>query len=162
MKTELISKECISGFEDALYREMYVSHLYRHISNQMQMIGYLGAFKFFQAESADELTHFQTIVNFLNDVGILGGMPAMPACEDKVDSIGDALAIALESEIDLLNFYSDFYKKADPICQEILLDFIKIQRKAVGEYGDLMARYEILKDDTCGFIIFDQELANGL
>jgi len=25
-----------------------------------------------------------------------------------------------------------------------------------------MARYEILKDDTCGFIIFDQELANGL
>jgi hypothetical protein len=34
----------------------------------------------------------------------------------------------------------------------------EIQRKAVGEYGDLIARLEIIKDDPCGFIIFDQEM----
>jgi ferritin len=46
----------------------------------------------------------------------------------------------------------------DPISQQILLEFIEIQRKAVGEYGDLIARLEIIKDDPCGFIIFDQEM----
>jgi len=158
MKEVLISEMCVTKFNEALYQEMYVSHLYHHIANQMQMMGYFGTQSFFMAESKDELGHFQVIVDFLNDIGTLAKMPSVPAMTEEVDSIMSALTMAYDQEVELMNFYSDFYKMAEPVCQEILLDFIKIQRKAVGEYGDLIARLEIIKDDPCGFIIFDQEM----
>jgi ferritin len=158
MKEVLISEACVTKFNEALYQEMYVSHLYHHVANKMQMLGYFGAQSFFMGESKDELEHFQKIVDFLNDVGSLAEMPAVPAMKEEVDSLMGALRMAYEQEVELMNFYSEFYKMAEPVCQEILLNFIKIQRKAVGEYGDLIARLEIIKDDPCGFIIFDQEL----
>lgn len=158
MKQVLISESCVEKFNQALYQEMYVSHLYHHVANHMQMLGYFGAQKFFMGESQDELTHFQKVVDFLNDIGSVAKMPSIPAMDEEVDSLMGALQMAYDQEVELLNFYSDFYKMADPTCQQILLDFIEIQRKAAGEYGDLIARLEIIKDDPCGFIIFDQEL----
>ena len=67
----------------------------------------------------------------------------------------DMLKTAFETERKLLTFYSDIYSAGDPIVQQVILDFIEIQRKAVGDYGDLISRLEIVKDDTCGLIIFD-------
>jgi ferritin len=69
-----------------------------------------------------------------------------------------ALTMAYDQEVELMNFYSEFYKTGEPVCQQILLEFIEIQRKASGEYGDLIARLEIIKDDPCGLLMFDQEL----
>lgn len=160
MKQVLVPENCVEKFNEALYQEMYVSHLYHHVANHMQMMGYFGAQKFFMGESQDELTHFQKIVDFLNDIGELAKMPMIPAMTEEVDSLMGALTMAYEQEVELMNFYSDFYKMADPVCQEILLDFIGIQRKAAGEYGDLIARLEIIKEDPCGFLMFDQELGN--
>lgn len=158
MKQVLISESCVEKFNQALYQEMYVSHLYHHVANHMQMLGYFGAQKFFFAESQDELTHFQKIVDFLNDVGTVAKMPAIPSMTEEVDSLMGALQMAYDQEVELLNFYTEFYKMADPTCQEVLLGFIKIQRTASGEYADLIARLEIIKDDPCGLLIFDQEL----
>jgi ferritin len=45
--------------------------------------------------------------------------------------------------------------------QQFLLQFLELQRKSVGEYGDLMSRLMIVKGDRCGLIIIDQELGNG-
>lgn len=158
MKQVLISESCVEKFNQALYQEMYVSHLYHHVANHMQMLGYFGAQKFFMGESQDELTHFQKVVDFLNDIGSVAKMPSIPAMDEEVDSLMGALQMAYDQEVELLNFYSDFYKMADPTCQEVLLGFIKIQRKSSGEYADLIARLEIIKDDPCGLLIFDQEL----
>jgi ferritin len=158
MKQVLIPEYCVEKFNEALYQEMYVSHLYHHIANHMQMMGYFGAQKFFLGESQDELTHFQKIVDFLNDIGEVAKMPSIPAMNEEVESLMGVLTMAYEQEVELMNFYRDFYKSADPVCQQILLKFIEIQRKASGEYGDLIARLEIIKDDPCGLLMFDQEL----
>ena len=158
MKQVLIPEYCVEKFNEALYQEMYVSHLYHHVANHMQMMGYFGAQKFFLGESQDELTHFQKIVDFLNDIGEVAKMPSIPAMNEEVESLMGVLTMAYEQELELLNFYSDFYKTGEPVCQQILLEFIEIQRKAVGEYGDLIARLEIIKDDPCGLLMFDQEL----
>ena len=158
MKQVLIPEYCVEMFNEALYQEMYVSHLYHHVANHMQMMGYFGAQKFFLGESQDELTHFQKIVDFLNDIGEVAKMPSIPAMNEEVESLMGVLTMAYEQELELMNFYSDFYKTGEPVCQQILLEFIEIQRKAVGEYGDLIARLEIIKDDPCGLLMFDQEL----
>jgi ferritin len=158
MKTEIINTKLAEKLNQALESEMYASHLYRHFATQMQFKGYFGTQSFFLHESNDELTHFQKLVDFLNDVGYQAIMPSVPECDEEITGLKDAFELAFETEKDLLNLYVGIYKENDPIVQEIILDFIKIQRKAVGEYGDLLARLSIIKDDPCGLLIFDQEM----
>lgn len=78
--------------------------------------------------------------------GILD-MPAVEACTDKVSNIGDALQIYYDTEYDLMEQYREFYEKAeddmeDCITSTFLLQFLDIQRKSVGEAGDLLSKYE--------------------
>ena len=54
--------------------------------------------------------------------------------------------------------YADWYARADVTTQQFLLQFIEIQRKSIGEYGDLISRLDRSGDDECGIIIIDQEL----
>lgn len=158
MKTEIISSDLAVKLNQALQKEMYASHLYRHLAVKCQFMGYFGTQSFFLHESNDELEHFNKLVDFLNDVGYEAIIPSTPEMTEEVNSLMDMLKLAYDTEQKLLTFYSDIYKMNDPVVQEIVLDFIKIQRTSVGEYGDLIARLEIVKDDTCGLIIFDQEM----
>ena len=47
---------------------------------------------------------------------------------------------------------------SDPMAQQFLLQFLEIQRKSTGEYGDLLARLDRANGDECGILIVDQEL----
>lgn len=161
MKKALIKEEVCNLLNKALGKELYVSNLYKHVANQLQTLGYFGTQKYFLGESAEELTHYQKIVDYLNDMGDTAKMPEVPAMTEKIGSIGDALKLAFDQEIVLMNFYASMCDKVDHITYQFLLQFIEIQRTSVGQYGDLIARYEKLAGDTCGFIIFDQEM-NGL
>mgnify|MGYP002144910621 CR=1 FL=1 len=87
----------------------------------------------------------------------------IPPIADRIIDAGDALRIAYETELNLLNQYIEFYEKAedeymDCITAQFLLQFIEIQRKAVGEYGDWLARIELAKDDACGLLFIDAEM----
>lgn len=158
MKTQIIESSIASMLMDALEKEMLASHTYRHFATKMQMMGYFGTQSFYLNESNDELTHFQKLVDFLNDVGFEAEMPAIQSIDADASSLMASFKSAFDMERDLLNLYVDIYKMNDPITQEVVLGFIKIQRKAVGEYADLIARLEIIKDDPCGLLIFDQEM----
>jgi ferritin len=46
----IISTELKNMLDDAVHSELYASNLYKHIANQLQRIGYLGATKFFLKE----------------------------------------------------------------------------------------------------------------
>lgn len=123
----------------------------------MQKQGYFGAQKYFLNESADELTHYQKLVDFINDMGDVLDIPSVPTIKENPDCIGDALDIAYEAEFDLLNQYKEFHEIAedeDSAVSVFLHQFIMIQVKSVGEYGDLIARYEIA-DETKEWLLFD-------
>jgi ferritin len=158
MKNMIISSEVAGQLNQALEKEMYASHMYKHFAIACQFLGYFGSQSFFNHESQDELEHFQLIVDFLNDVGVQAEMPSTPEMTDKPQDLKSMLNMALDTEKKLLTFYSGLYSSSDPVAQQFLLGLIEIQRKAVGEYGDLIARLEIIKDDPCGLIIFDQEM----
>ncbi len=158
MKNVIISSELAGQLNQALEKEMYASHMYRHFAIACQFLGYFGSQSFFNHESSDELTHFQKIVDFLNDVGVQAEMPATPEMPEKPTELMAMLKMAFDTEKKLLTFYSGIYSAGDPIVQQFVLELIEIQRKAVGGYGDLIARLEIIKDDPCGLIIFDQEM----
>lgn len=155
----IISAECKKTLDSAISLEMTQSHLWKHIANHMQRIGFFGAQAYFLKESAEELEHYQVIVDFLNDVGCVATMPEIDRLTVSFDSLSKALETAYDIELDVYRQYSKFYTtENDPVVKQFLLQFLEIQRKAVGAYGDLLARLEIAGGDKAAQLIIDKEL----
>ena len=158
----LLNAEMKKGLQQSIYWELYQSNLWKSLANQLQRLGLFGSQKYFLAESAEELTHYQIIVEFMNDMGDCADLPKIEAIEDKVKNIGDALEIGYETETDVYNHYKDFAKdalKEDLAVYSFLQQFIDIQVKAVGAYGDLLAKYKIA-EETKEILEFDQHISD--
>ena len=156
----IISGDLKRMLDDAVHSELYASNLYKHVANQLQRLGYFGATKFFLNESADELKHYQLHVEFQNDVGTVAKVPMVEAMTESIKSFSDAIELGYETELELYNNYKDWYSQAnsDPVVQQFLLQFLEIQRTSVGEYGDLLARIQLVDGDKAGMLLIDQEL----
>jgi ferritin len=156
----IISPELKNALDDAVHSELYASNLYKHVANQLQRIGYFGAQKFFLKESADELEHYQRHVDFQNDVGTVAKVPMIEAMTESIKTLSDAVELGYETELELYNDYKRWYEQAasDPVVQQFLLQFLEIQRTSVGEYGDLLARIQVVDQDKAGMLLIDQEL----
>lgn len=156
----IISADHKKMLDEAVHSELYASNLYKHIANQLQRLGYFGASKFFLNESADELKHYQLHVEFLNDVGTVAKVPMIEAMNETIETFSDAIETGYETELELLTNYQSWYLEAadDPVVQQFLLQFLEIQRTSVGEYGDLLARIQLVDQDKAGMLLIDQEL----
>lgn len=155
----IISAECKRMLDDALFLEMSQSHLWKHIANHMQRAGYFGAQKYFLKESDEELEHYQMNVDFQNDVGAVATVPEIDKQVGVFDTLNKAIEQAYKTELEVYQDYSRFYtKESDPVVKQFLLQFLEIQRKAVGAYGDLLARLEIAGGDKAAMLLIDQEL----
>lgn len=158
----LLSSSMKKGLQGAIHIELYQSNLWKSLANQLQKLGFFGSQKYFLAEAKEELEHYQIIVDFMNDMGDLAELPLIEAVKDKVESIGDALEIGYETEVDVLNQYKDLYEKAlkeDVTVAQFVLQFIEIQRKAVGLYGDLLAKYKVA-EQTKEILEFDEHIVD--
>jgi len=155
----VISSGLKSMLDDAIHSELYASNLYKHVANRLQKLGFFGAQKFFLAESASELEHYQLHVEFQNDVGTVAEVPAIEAMDEPIDSLRDALELGYDTELQLYEDYKKWYGQAasDPVVQQFLLQFLELQRKSVGEYGDLIARLNQAGDDKAAILLIDQE-----
>jgi len=126
----LLSANMKKWLQKSIESELYASNFYKHLANQLQRLGYFGSQAFYLNESADELKHYQIIVEFMNDMGDVAEVPKVDAIKDKVGSIGDSLELAYEIEMDLYEQYKEFYKIAeDEDCAvgQFLLQFIKFK-----------------------------------
>lgn len=154
----LLSGKMRKGLQDALYVELYQSNLWKSLANQLQKLGLFGTQSYFLSESAEELTHYQMIVEFMNDMGDCADVPKIDAITDKIKTLGDSLEIGYETELEVYNQYKKFYQEAeeeDCVVAQFLLQFMEIQRKAVGEYGDLLAKYKIAEENK-EILFFDK------
>ncbi len=157
-------KNLLSGVDqailsEAISSELYASNLYRHLANQAQRLGYLGAAKFFLHESEDETEHYQRIADFVNDRGSVAAVPGIPAARATVTDLRSAIQAAYDAEVKLSMDYENFHRRStSPTVQQFLLQFLEIQSKAVGEYGDLLARLDAAAGDECAALIVDQEM----
>lgn len=158
---DLLTQKIKSRLEMSLHSELYASNLYKHLANQLQRIGYFGAQKYYLSESADELTHYQILVDFCNDMGWVAPMPSIEAIKTPIGSIEAALGAQYKAEYDLLKEYEEFYdiaEEQDCITGQFLLQFLEIQRKSVGEVGDLIARYNRCGSNEAAILEFDEYL----
>lgn len=162
MKTSLLSASDKKKLNQAVEHELYASNFYKYAASCCQKYGLFGAQKFFEKESADELEHYYKLRDFFNDRGDEADMPQVDSVEFKegIDLMG-ILDAAYELEKDLGEFYNDFYfATKDATVQVQLHNFVEFQTKAIGEYGDLIARLSLISECPGGLLIFDQELGN--
>jgi ferritin len=143
--------------DEAGEHELYASHFYKYAASQSQREGLFGAQKFFEKESADEAEHFYKVRDFANDMGDIVCTPALDEIKLKDNCLSCLLDAAYEMECDLLEFYSKMYNQAKLVSLKVFAQgMVEIQTKAVGEYGDLIARLSKCNE----VLIFDQELGN--
>lgn len=158
----LLSPSMKRGLQKAIYAELYQSNLWKHIANQLQRLGFFGGQKYFLAESAEELTHYQVFVDFINDMGDVAEVPKIDAIEDEIDSMAAALQVAYDMELDVYNQYKKLYEEADEEDCAVgifLQQFVTIQLKAVGAYGDLISRYNRCGTNEAAILEFDRYLS---
>jgi ferritin len=158
----LLSPSMKKGLQKAIYAELYQSNLWKHIANQLQRLGFFGGQKYFLAESAEELTHYQVFVDFINDMGDVADVPKIDAIEDEIDSMAAALQVAYDMELDVYNQYKKLYEEADEEDCAVgifLQQFVTIQLKAVGAYGDLISRYNRCGTNEAAILEFDRYLS---
>ena len=160
MPKSLLSPEVKACLDEAVHAELYAANLYKHLANQLQRLGYFGAQKFFLAESASELEHYQIHANYQNDSGTVAGIPAIEAMDEPIGTLRDAIEAAYDTELQLEKDYIRWYSACtkDPVTAEFLLQFLRGQRKSVGEYGDLLARLDLAGDDRAALLQIDNEL----
>lgn len=160
MLKNLLSKQTEAMLNEAVQAELYASHLYKHLANQLQRLGYFGAQKHFASESADELAHYQKLADLMNDMGSVAKLPMLEAITDKVATLRDALEIGYETEMQLGADYERWFKGlADaPMVQQALLFFLEQQRTSIGEYGDWITRLDRAGQNEAAILLIDQEL----
>jgi ferritin len=149
--------------EEAISQEIHASHLYKHLANQCQRLGLLGAAKYFLAESAEELTHYQKIADYVNDRGSVAFIPDIPAVTLPIKSLNDALLAAYNAEVALGQKYEQWYGmlcSSDVTTAQFLLQYLEIQRISIGDYGDLLARIDMVGADRAAILIIDSELGD--
>ena len=160
MPKSLLSPEVKACLDEAVHAELYAANLYKHIANQLQRLGYFGAQKFFLAESASELEHYQIHANYQNDSGTVASIPAIEAMDEPIGTLRDANEAAYDTELQLEKDYIRWYSACakDTVTAEFLLQFLRGQRKSVGEYGDLLSRLDLAGDDRAALLQIDNEL----
>jgi ferritin len=155
----LLSAESNKTLQSAVASELYASALYKSLSNQLQRLGYFGAQKFFAAESAHELDHYQLIADYMSDMGGTAKIPTVPAPEEKIEGLRDSIEAAFDTELQLMRDYAQWYAECKcEITKQFLLQFIEHQRKSVGEFGDLISRLDRAGTDVCALLMIDTEL----
>lgn len=161
MKQSLLTPEYKAKIEEAIGFELDASNSYKHLANYMDGIGYFGAGKFFRAESADELTHYQKWADFVNERGGIANIPTIVAPQFTPMSLVDAFAIYYAKEKSLGDFYNEWYMECeDATIHERLLFFVKTQRKSIGEAGDFLSTLAQCGGEPAALLLFDKGL-NG-
>lgn len=146
---------------EAVHEELYASNLYKHISNQCQRLGLFGAAKFFKNESKEELKHYQLLADYINDRGGVAEIPEIMRANADVRGLEDALKASYEAECNLERKYAEWYSTlhpVDPVTAQFLLQFLEIQRRSVGEIGDLLSRLKLIEGDRAAILLMDKEL----
>lgn len=151
----LLKPEIQRWFDKSAESELQAHFLYQHIANQLQRLGLFGGQKYYLNESNEEMQHYQKLADYVNDMGSVLSVPSPAKSSQTVSGFADALNAAYKFELDLMKQYQEFYEEAeemgDCITSTFLIEFMQIQRKSVGEFGDLIARLERNKEDVFEF-----------
>jgi ferritin len=143
MKKAIISISDQDLIQSLAAEELYANRHYLYAASCSQAKQLQGFQKFYEAEAANELEHWVGWRDIANDYGFEIEVPSTKEVEFKSDEVVAVLQLSYDLELGLMKKYEKAHEKADSVSLKIdIQKYIKFQRKAVGEYADLLAEVE--------------------
>jgi ferritin len=137
---------CISDqdlIQSLAAEELYANRHYLYAAACSQTKQLQGFQKFYEAEAVSELEHWQGWRDISNDYGFEIEVPSTKEVVFKDESVVGVLTASYDLELGLMKKYDKAYDKAESNSLKVdIQKYLKIQRKAVGEYADLLAEVE--------------------
>lgn len=154
-----LDTKTIKILTDRIKDEYTAHYYYRAASNWCQDMNYKKAAEFFTNEAADELTHAQTLQEYMVDFNVQPEIPQAPTKHDFSNLI-DIVHGAYKMELGLMNEYnknSQSLFNDDITTFDVLTKFRKFQKNAVVEYNDLINASNLIdKTDKFQVLYFEQ------
>lgn len=149
MKAKLLADKFVSEINKLGNGELNAEAMYRQMANIAQEKGLFGMQIFFLKQAKEEGEHYQQVVDFLNDYGVCFDYACSPVKISEEINIAELFLLAMNAEKTLYNAYAalcDMGNGEEYGVFEFALKKVKEQRKSVGEWGDIIARYELNGD----------------
>lgn len=162
MTPKKLSNEIVALLLPRLADEFKAYYAYRAIANWCKNVGYFKAAAFFEAESADELSHAKKIENFLTDWNVTPALPTISAPQTDFKNLKQTIEVAYQMEYDLYEEYEDtsakVFKTSDLCVFDFLQEFRTIQAKSVAEYSDKLNVLEGVSGSKFEFLLLEENL----
>jgi len=150
MKKSLLSSKVEAKLNELIGQELHAMYTYVAAANWCQANGYLRAYDFFLAESADEKLHSEILQKYILDMGCTPELTEIDTPEADYECLNCVIDAAYDMEVDLGMMYSKF--ASDITGQDFMTltkiqEFIKFQTESIGFYGDVLSAAEGLSKD---------------
>ena len=150
MKKSLLSSKVEAKLNELIGQELHAMYTYVAAANWCQANGYLRAYDFFLAESADEKLHSEILQKYILDMGCTPELTEIDTPEADYECLNCVIDAAYDMEVDLGMMYSKFASEItgqDFITLTKIQEFIKIQTESIGFYGDIRSAADGLSKD---------------
>lgn len=153
MKKAILSTSDQDLIQELASQELYANRHYLYAASCSQAKQLLGFQKFYEAEAVSEMDHWTGWRDIANDYGFEIEMPSTKAVEFKSDETVAVLKLSYDLELGLMRRYEAAWNDAESVSLKVdIQKYIKVQRKAVGEYADLLAEIESQGDNGVSFV----------
>jgi hypothetical protein len=148
LKPVQLPKEVVSELTPRIGDEHKAFYFYKAAANWCFEKGYNRAGKFFQEESADELTHAEILEKFIRDWNVIPELDPIKEPPMEFSGLVDILEQAYEMEYELYEAYEDtsktVFKIGDLCAFDLLQQFRTIQKDSVALYSDYLNKLELI------------------
>jgi ferritin len=148
LKPVQLPKEVVSELTPRIGDEHKAFYFYKAAANWCFEKGYNKAGKFFQEESADELSHAEILEKFIRDWNVIPELDPIKAPSVEFEDLVDILEQAYEMEYKLYEDYEDsskaVFKIGDLCAFDLLQQFRTIQKDSVALYSDYLNKLELI------------------
>jgi ferritin len=158
-KLYTLSDKVVKILTDRIKDEYTAHYYYRAATNWCQDMNYVKAAEFFKSESIDELTHAQSIQEYMVGFNVQPEIPQAPT-KHTFKNLIDIINGAYEMELGLMKSYNknstDIFSE-DITTFDFLTEYREIQKGAVVEYNDLINASNLVdKTDKFQILYFEQ------
>jgi ferritin len=164
-KNPFATKSVIDILNLRIENEEYSSRFYEAMAMWLNDKGFMGAYKQWISDSADEMAHAKWAKEYLLDMGVQPKIPALKEPPQTFKGLDDIIYKSYEHEVMVTTQCNDLAKQAmkdgDHLLYQLANKFLQEQQEELGKLQTLMDKLETFGTDKIALRLLDNELAEA-
>ena len=160
---EMLIKKIETALLDQISKEAHASNSYLAMASWCQVKGFRGSASFFLTQSEEERQHMLKLINFVNESGGQGIIPALQEPLAKYKSLVHAFEVAFEHEIATTKSIHELvdltFSSKDYATFNFLQWYVAEQHEEESLFRSVLDLIHIAGDEQRNLLIVDNEIA---